>query len=512
MQKPLSLTIRQLFSTLSVLYILLLFAVLLLTRWLWFYPNELSLYQKQQELQQQSLNAALGILKNQLAEHAANFAGRRAALDFMQNSNVRALVIEEDLFGMHSLDVDAVLVLDSSLELVSAVEKQGKELVDLRHHADLPLLLKRLRSADYFTHSTQQDLLSFKQQGYFFAASPILMQKSAAIAGWVIYLQKMDDELWQALQKITLLHIQPLQDSQTLAAHLGAYCLTSNLGHAVTCLDLSYPNNPVPAFLNARGLGVLLIISIVPLLIFSLLLHQLLAPLQKALALLQQASLKGELSPITLSTRIPIKELRELKNTYNRLVSTSLQQQKHLEQLSYTDRLTDIPNRRAFDFILEKTWHRLNRQHINMALVMVDIDFFKAYNDHYGHQAGDIALYKVAQALASLARRSDELAARVGGEEFALLVHIQNDQELALFQERLHDSIAELHILHEHSAVKKELSVSAGIAWLKPSGSWLQPFSPKDWLEQADKALYQAKHAGRNQAVVTQVCATQPFS
>lgn len=511
MNLPSSITIRQLFVALSVLYIALLFAVLLLTRWLWFYPSEVALYAQQQEQQKQSLDATLLIVKNQLAEHATSFARRRLALVFMQNPKMRELVIAEDLLNLRAQQVDAVLVLDSALTLVSAIEKQHSELVDIQQHSALPLLLNRLRSADYFTQETRQDLIRFNQQGYFFAASPIRMQKSAAIAGWVVYLQKMTPGLWQALQKITLLQITPLDSQQEIAAHPAPYCLKNNLGIRVTCLRLEHPNGTTPTFLNAKGLGILLLISILPLLIFALLLNQLLAPLQKAIRLLQQASHKGEISPIDLTTRIPITELRDLKNTYNRLVALTLQQKTYLEQLSYTDKLTEIANRRSFDFILEKTWARLCRQTQGMALVMLDIDFFKAYNDHYGHQAGDIALHKVAQALMTLAKRSDEIAARVGGEEFALLIQINNEAELKHFQQRLQDCIEALHIAHQHSQVSTELSISAGIAWLNPSGAWLQTFNAKDWLQQADQALYQAKHSGRKQSSVRIFSGEKPF-
>lgn len=166
-----------------------------------------------------------------------------------------------------------------------------------------------------------------------------------------------------------------------------------------------------------------------------------------------------------------------------------------LEKISLTDALTGLPNRRHFDLYLEKEWSRALRQRQPIAIVMVDIDYFKAFNDAYGHLGGDECLKQVAQVLAQAVRRPTDLIARYGGEEFALV--LPNTQDAAAVAESCRLAIQALGIVHEFSGVAPVVTISAGVCNLVPS----KRISPELLIQRADKALYEAKRAGRNQVL-----------
>jgi len=185
-----------------------------------------------------------------------------------------------------------------------------------------------------------------------------------------------------------------------------------------------------------------------------------------------------------------------------------------LRNLTILDPLTGIHNRRALDERLVMEWRRAQRNHHPLALLMIDIDHFKGYNDHYGHIQGDDCLQQVAEAIAGLVKRAGDLVARYGGEEFAVLLAETSQEEALTLAERIRATVEALSIPHAASSTGPVVSLSIGVAVctpLPPKGEELAPWAPadnpeqesgihlaKDLFDQADKALYAAKLAGRN--------------
>lgn len=194
------------------------------------------------------------------------------------------------------------------------------------------------------------------------------------------------------------------------------------------------------------------------------------------------------------------KEMDRRKKRERELVKVTRQLEKAnetLQQFSYIDGLTSAYNRRYFDELLEKEWRRAMRRSDPLALIMADIDFFKAYNDSYGHQAGDDALRKISMALKYAARRSGDFVARYGGEEFIVVLPNTNIAGASTVADTMKSNVDMLAISHKSSTVNKHLTVSMGVAVVVPK----RDSSPADLLAAVDKALYLAKKNGRNRIV-----------
>ena len=178
-------------------------------------------------------------------------------------------------------------------------------------------------------------------------------------------------------------------------------------------------------------------------------------------------------------------------------VSDRKRLEEELSTLALKDGLTGLANRRSFDEMLETTWRQTLRQGSEMALLMLDIDFFKSFNDSYGHQAGDDCLRTVANVFGGFARRPGDLACRYGGEEFALILGDTGSNAAVAVAEEIRAAVAALGLPNEAAAGSGSLTVSIGVATAvaRIGGSIRMPES---LLQAADHALYKAKAGGRN--------------
>jgi diguanylate cyclase (GGDEF)-like protein len=168
--------------------------------------------------------------------------------------------------------------------------------------------------------------------------------------------------------------------------------------------------------------------------------------------------------------------------------------QNKLEHLSYNDCLTGIPNRRHFNEFIEHEWRNGFRFTKPVSLIMCDIDYFKAYNDAYGHQKGDECLQKIAKSINASLKRPRDIAARYGGEEFAILLPETDEKGASLVAEDIYNAVRSLGISHHKSSISELVTISLGVATVIPT-EWL---SVSDLITVADQALYMAKLEGRD--------------
>ncbi len=184
-------------------------------------------------------------------------------------------------------------------------------------------------------------------------------------------------------------------------------------------------------------------------------------------------------------------DITERKETEEKLRTL----QKELEELSFKDGLTNIANRRLFDSIMDIEWSNARRNQQPLSLILIDIDYFKQYNDHYGHLRGDDALKRVAHTLDAAATRPRDLVGRYGGEEFVMLLPETDAVSAQKIAERCRTLITQLQIPHAGSQIGPWLTVSIGVGSVIPALNALIP----DFIDAVDHMLYAAKHAGRDQ-------------
>ncbi|MEM6436469.1 MAG: diguanylate cyclase [Cyanobacteria bacterium P01_D01_bin.115] len=167
---------------------------------------------------------------------------------------------------------------------------------------------------------------------------------------------------------------------------------------------------------------------------------------------------------------------------------------ERLAELSLTDSLTTLANRRRLDEHLDREWQRSSREQQPLSFILFDLDFFKQFNDTYGHQVGDDCLYQVAQAALAVVNRAADLVARYGGEEFAVILANTELKGAYTIAQRIRDNIVQLNLPHASSPVHTVVTASLGVSAIVPSSEAL----PNVLIRQADQALYSAKQAGRN--------------
>ena len=203
----------------------------------------------------------------------------------------------------------------------------------------------------------------------------------------------------------------------------------------------------------------------------------------------------GAIDYITKPFNKAIVKLR-IKNYLNLKIKNDM-----LEKLSMYDGLTNIRNRRYFDETFEKTFNEIKRDKKSLAVLMIDIDFFKPYNDNYGHGQGDETLRKVAKALEKTIKRASDFVARYGGEEFVILLKDINKDGVEAVANNLLNAVRELKITHEFSKIENYVTVSIGASYYNSSSD----ITKLELLLKADETLYNVKNSGRNNFAILEV-------
>lgn len=179
--------------------------------------------------------------------------------------------------------------------------------------------------------------------------------------------------------------------------------------------------------------------------------------------------------------------------------------QTELERLATRDGLTGVANRRCFDQTLSIEWRRATRESRALSLLMIDVDYFKRYNDTYGHQGGDECLRRIAGAMSNVVKRTSDAVARYGGEEFSILLPATDPGGARLVAERIRAAVEALALTHAQSEIADHVTVSIGVASVMVSSGDM----PAQLVGAADAALYRAKKEGRNRVVAADA-ATPP--
>jgi diguanylate cyclase (GGDEF)-like protein len=204
------------------------------------------------------------------------------------------------------------------------------------------------------------------------------------------------------------------------------------------------------------------------------------------------------LSILRQRIRQMLQQSQQVKDNF-RMAAELQQDNRNLKILASRDSLTKLHNRRGFEQYLQQEWERMLRLKSPLSLIMCDIDFFKNYNDTYGHPTGDQCLARVSSAMRNTVRRSGDFIARYGGEEFVIVLPNTDLLGAVFVAESVRSAIKLLKIPHQNSAVENCVTMSLGVAMVYPT----PPMDTTYLLDAADRALYQAKAQGRDQVALT---------
>lgn len=184
---------------------------------------------------------------------------------------------------------------------------------------------------------------------------------------------------------------------------------------------------------------------------------------------------------------------------FHRDINEKKELEDKLRRMSMVDGLTGLANRRHFDEIFDREWRRCVREKREISVIMIDIDYFKRYNDRYGHQAGDDCLRSVGNTLAATIKRPGDFAARYGGEEFVVVLPMTDLENALNIAEMMRAHVSDLNIRHDDSHAASVVTISAGVAAGLPD----KDMSPAHLIKKADDALYEAKNTGRNRVMAS---------
>ncbi|MEM6773509.1 MAG: GGDEF domain-containing protein [Pseudomonadota bacterium] len=198
----------------------------------------------------------------------------------------------------------------------------------------------------------------------------------------------------------------------------------------------------------------------------------------------QQEAMSREVSKITTSLRDRNRQLQETR--------------RQLTDLANVDELTGLANRRFVNQVLREETRRAQRSDASLAVILIDVDYFKRFNDTYGHPAGDTVLRRIGDVMRRVSSRAGECVGRYGGEEFIVVLPSATSVDAMRTAKRLQRMVCEENIPHRGSEVSDRITLSQGIVALKPDGE----MAPDELIDAADAALYQAKHNGRNRIAV----------
>ncbi|MGF1479528.1 MAG: diguanylate cyclase domain-containing protein [Cyanophyceae cyanobacterium] len=211
---------------------------------------------------------------------------------------------------------------------------------------------------------------------------------------------------------------------------------------------------------------------------------------------------KKQINQQHLQLQIMNQKLAELTRQQSDIISQRTAELEKVNQellrLATIDPLTEVANRRRFNDYLQREWRRAAREKMVLSLILCDIDYFKLYNDHYGHQQGDDCLRQVARAIRVSVKRPADLAARYGGEEFVVVLPNTEAQGATTVAEEIRSKVQQLKIEHAASQVSQYVSLSLGVASLIPR----LELSSETIVSMADQALYEVKERGRNGVVL----------
>ncbi|MBL4827812.1 MAG: diguanylate cyclase [Spongiibacteraceae bacterium] len=529
-------TLRNLSVIYSVLIVISLTALLLGYRFFVELPQERQGISRFQEAELQILQATLNKEIKSLEIINFDYATWKSSYQFVSSPSQSFIDENFSIATFQALNLDAVLFIDRDMKVV-----WGKGWNDTSTHL--------IGIADFLDFSDKKNIKALvplsgshskaitngvrviipQKSGFYRSKKGVVIFSSTQVRkidgsglpnGSLVFIRKINSQLISTLAetsqlKVSITQLGPGVDVRHIpqlkeglkGEPLGfsrQRVINDVVENPVLMLDISHIVYRSPEAMDKQFFITLCLFLLIPCGLFYLVNIYLIKPLESGSKVILDMINTNDFKPIT--SGFALSEFNGFVKNFNRLINTIEEQNRKLEKMTLTDPGTGIANRRAFEDFMSDSWARMQRSQRPVAIALCDIDFFKKYNDHFGHQKGDVVLAKVAQTLKRLTSRAGELAARYGGEEFVIVLPDTNVERVEKFLTLIHRNIRELNIstpsANPFSGVADLLSVSIGVAIWSDFSAIPVLSSSSELFEQADSALYQAKEKGRNQSVI----------
>jgi len=428
--------------------------------------------------------------------------------EFVARPNSQYIKLNIESPSFLDSDIDSVIFLNLQGKVIFFTEKlegrfiRKKDTDDLNYDIDIQLLLEQDQQFGFIRRN--------EKLAYFVSHHIQDSKETLAPNGVLIFIREIKPNFINRLNLTTQVDIELIQHNQKNLPHpsplfkftiqevssLYVTNLVNVKGQAIAAIELTYPDSSIPTPLDKTSIISILVLILLPITITIIVNHFFLQPIIEIFNQIGEMKKTGEVNRLDQQTNIV--EIDGFLKTFNRLVEKINEQKAKLIADSITDGLTQIYNRKYFDQTYDRVWRTTARSHAPISIVMLDIDFFKKYNDCYGHMQGDEALKLVAKTLGQLARRADDTLARYGGEEFVLLFKPESTTQLESMLATLVEAVQLLAIEHKESQTASMITISCGACFIKQGGDWMKN-NKEAALKCADDALYCAKANGRNQ-------------
>lgn len=426
---------------------------------------------------------------------------------FVKNNSPQESVKHMRLSSMIWLNNQFKVIWQQKNELLSQNIVKSQQINDYINQYIRPHIVAQDRSKALEKQSVH-NFVVINNQFYITAIRPIIQgNNSGPIVGHLIFVREINDELIQELSDALLLDIHLSQTPPAIpmnkyhfnfksSAVLVINKVVQGLNKQDTIqISVSLERNIMREASESvkESIAIMLFSSLILIVVISLILHfDIVTPIARWTATINEI-----ISSKDFSKSVPVKrkdEIGLMQQQFNVLLNQIEQSNKKLAMLATTDSLTGLANRHALERFLNHEWQRGIREQTPISLIICDIDFFKQYNDNYGHQKGDECLKIFSDALQSPKQRKTDLVARYGGEEFVIVLPNTALDGAIKRAEKLQQAIAKKSIPHHYSKISNVVTASIGIATIIPSPST----SHEALIKNADEKLYLAKSSGRN--------------
>lgn len=463
--------------------------------------------------------------KNTLMHFNLDWSKWNESYEYLNNQNKE--FIQRNINGSFlESGIDAMAFIKSNGDLIYASEKQNNEFIEVENLSDISEDIDKLSLVEtdrQFGFIRTRDKL-----GYFASSAVQNSEETLKPNGVLVFIKYFNQDFYDRISLITNadFKLQQLSNLENIDFKEEPFLSESNIkllyprniyhiwttnhtNEPIGIMELKYPESSIPKPLDATTLFSILSLLALPIFITGVIWFVFLKPTSLMFKQIKEMSSTGTVKKIHNNSYIYEFEL--FTNTFNKLADQILIYQEQLESDSQIDGLTNIYNRRYFDSALDKAWRNCVRNHTPLAIIMMDIDFFKKYNDEYGHQQGDTTLISVAKTLNKFSRRAADVFARYGGEEFIMIFHPDSEDQLSDTLDLILKSVRDLNIEHCKSEVAVNLTISCGACYIPAPGKWMVDDRLLA-IEIADQGLYKAKNAGRDQSHTSTLTSNSKFS